>query len=52
MAGAGLATALVAGATSAGAAVAAAPAAGTAPGGVYVGNSLVMPTPAATTRSR
>ena len=42
MAGAGLATALVAGATSAGAAIAAAPAAGTAPGGVYVGNSLVM----------
>src|ERR1700753_98061 len=42
VAGAGLATALVAGATSAGAAIAAAPAAGTAPGGVYVGNSLVM----------
>lgn len=40
-AGAGLAAALVTGAASAGAATAAAPAAGTAPGGVYVGNSLV-----------
>jgi hypothetical protein len=41
-AGAGLATALVTGAASAGAATAPAPAAGVAPGGVYVGNSLVM----------
>jgi hypothetical protein len=41
-AGAGLAAVLVTGATSAGAAVAAQPAAGVAPGGTYVGNSLVM----------
>src|ERR1700753_1519416 len=42
LAGAALATALVAGATAAGAAAGHHPAASTAPGGAYVGNSLVM----------